>query len=135
MSEREEPRRVRRVLYEDDPREAEYRAMQEEAESIRSDLGRIRGRLQDLGYKETLFWFDSVAFEVRGTLTLCIQGLYELTNGEQSFNACADKSRERWADVEADPGAYVIEKGTSREAHNLTTARHRIQRAAQGDRS
>lgn len=109
-----EPReeRVRRILYKGDPSEADYRAACAEAETIRSELAGLRRRLSTLGRTETEFWFDSIAIEAAGTLSLVISGLYTLVNGERSLDARADRVRDLWADAAARPHAYEIREGT-----------------------
>lgn len=97
-------------------READYLELHAEVVAIRNDLSRLRGRLEDVGRKETRFWFDSIANKVVGALTLSVMGLYELVEGKRSLKAAAERSRDLWADVEANPSHYDIRPGTSREA-------------------
>lgn len=110
-------RRVQRVLYESDPREADYLKMRDEVQDIRRGLSDLRHRLQTLGRSETHFWFDSIAISAAGALSVAIMALYQLEEGRRDLRLRAERSRELWADVEANPDAYAIRPGTSREAN------------------
>lgn len=107
---------VRRVLYEGDPREADYLNAHAEVEAIRSELAELRGRLRDVARTESYFWFDSMANSAAGALSTAIVALYSLVEGDRSLRLRAGRSRDLWADVEACPEAYVVRPGTSRAA-------------------
>lgn len=108
-----QPRLVRRVLKEDDPRGDDYREAADWVEDIRSRLSHIRGELEDIGRIEAVSEHDRSCNNVAGSLTLAIRSLYDLVQGERSFRARAERLDELWADVEANPDAYVIEPGTT----------------------
>lgn len=103
--------RVRRVVYEDDPREADYLAALNEVREIRTELSHLRSRLRDLSKVETPMWSDSLSVEVAGTMTLAIIALHTLEIGDRSFAQKARRSRELWADVGANPDDYVVKEG------------------------
>lgn len=105
--------KLRRVLYQGDPREEDYIAMRDEVEAIRVDLVRIRGRLEAVGRSESRFWFDSIAHRAAAALGLAARSLFDLIDGGDSdLRHRAERARELWADAEARPDAYVIEPGT-----------------------
>lgn len=106
-------RRVRRVLRDGDPRGDDYRDAGEWVEDIRSRLSHIRGELEDVGRIEAVSEHDRSCKDVAGALTLAISSLYRLVEGERSFGRRAERVDALWADVRADPDAYVIEPGTT----------------------
>lgn len=104
------PAPVRRVLYADAPREQDFLDAAEEVKAIRTELGRLRSRLEKVGNIEAEFWFDRIATKVAGALTIAIMALYSLVEGESSLIRRAENSRKLWADAEAHPDLYIIEE-------------------------
>ena len=130
-----EGRRVRRLIYLDDPREPDVLVLLEEVKAIRREMSTLRHRLREAARNETEFWFDSTCNEVAGSCTLGIVSLNHLVEGERSLAARADRLRLLWEDIERDPDAYVLRPGTSRAAQELNVARGRIERAARAERN
>lgn len=106
-------RRVWRILKAGDPRGDDYREAEAWVKDIRSRLVHIRGELHDVGRIEAISERDRTCEDVAGALTLAIRSLYDLLDGERSFGASAERLDALWADVEANPDAYVIEEGTT----------------------
>lgn len=107
-------RRVRRVLHSGDPRADDLRAAGEWVAEIRSRLVHIRGELEDIGRIEASFPHDRMCDKVAGSLTLAISALHQFVDGgERSFENRAVRTDELWADVAANPDAYVIEDGST----------------------
>lgn len=102
---------ARRVLHAGDPRAEDFEAALERVTNIRSRLTQIRGELEDLGRIESSLESDRMATAVAGTLTLAISYLYGLQKGDRSFGRRAERSRELWCDVAANPASYVIKEG------------------------
>lgn len=103
-----EARRVRRILHSGDPRGDDFRDAAKWAKDIRSRLVHLRGELEDLGRIEATLRHDRMCDNVAGSLTLALVALYGLVEGERSFAARAERSDALWADVAADPDAFVI---------------------------
>jgi hypothetical protein len=108
------PGNSRRVLYDGDPKAADYTAAAEEVEEIRRELSTLRHRLYmlytevDRGHMPA----DSTCLAASGSIGLAIRALYDLIdNGERSFQRRANRLAELWADVEEHPEQYVIEFG------------------------
>ncbi len=104
-----------RVLHSGDPRGDDYREAQKWVKDIRSRLSHIRGELEDIGRIEAYLPHDRMADKVAGSLTLAIIALYQLEHGEGSFEARAERSDALWADVAANPDAFVIKDGKTWE--------------------
>lgn len=100
--------RFGRVIYEGNPRAQDYLAALAEVKAIRSELVRLRSRLRDLSGIEAHFPHDSLADEAAGAMSLAIIALYSLVDGKRSFAARADRDRELWEDIEANPESYVL---------------------------
>lgn len=114
-AESEHGQRVRRVLYNGDPKGDDFRAAHAEVRAIRSEISRLRGRLQAVGSIETHFWFDSTANVAAGTLSAAVIALYRLVDGEgHDLAARAERLDDLWADVDAHPENYLIKEGRSK---------------------
>lgn len=106
-------RRVRRVLHAGNPREPDYLEAQKAVKEIRSDLARLRHRLEQLQRIETDYAHDSQALRASGAVHCAIVTLADLENGAGSFAERAVGSKRLWEDAAADPEGYVIEEGSS----------------------
>lgn len=107
------PRSARRVLRSGDPRGDDYREAEAWVRNIRSRLSHIRGELRDIGRIEAISEHDRTCEDVAGALTLALVSLHRLVDGERSLGLRAERQDALWADVEANPDAYVIEEGTT----------------------
>lgn len=107
------PGTARRVVYEGHPREADYLAAAQAVREIRSDMSRIRRRLETMQLIETNYAHDSQALRAAGAVHCAIVALHELEEGDRSFVARADRTRRLWEAVAASPDQYVREPGSS----------------------
>lgn len=105
--------RWRRVIHSGDPRSTDHLAAREWIQDIRSRLSHIRGELEDIGRLEATFPHDRMCDKVAGSLTLALIALYPLAEGERSFAARAERSDELWAEIAADPDAFIVKDGAS----------------------
>ncbi len=104
--------RFGRVIYEGEPREADYVAAAKEAHDIRSELANLRARLRDLARVETHFSSDAIANDAAGALSTVIVSLHRLGDGgDWSFQRRAMRSAELWADIHENPDQYVLREG------------------------
>lgn len=104
------PARTRRVLKAGDPKGDDYRDAMLWIADIRSRLAHIRGELGDAGKLEAISERDRIATNAQGGLTLVIRALHDT---QQKLKDSATRVDELWADVEANPDAYVIEDGVT----------------------
>jgi len=106
--------RVRTVVYEDSPTEEDYLEAAREVHDIRNGLSKLRGRLYDLsrGLDKGLVSTDSVAHTVACSLTTALVTLYQLedSSDDRSFQARAQRTKERWEDIYRNPTAYTLQK-------------------------
>lgn len=112
------PAGARRILYDGDPKEAEYLSAYREADAIRTELSGLRHRLimLSLTVDRGQIPSDSDTLAVAGTIMAAIVLLHSLVDekDDRNFRARAERSKALWDDVAENPGDYVVKEGKSR---------------------